>query len=414
MKIVIAHYKYYIQGGPEQYMFKFMRLAEENGSEVIPFSVNYPANVETKYADYFVGKEDAGANFDINNHKLGYLLEGAYHEFHNHEAYMSIRKLFKKVKPDLLYILIAGQLTADIIKAAKENDIPVIMRISDFRLLCGKYTLYRDGNVCIECMNGNYSSMIKHRCIKGSLALSILRAISCWYTKKFNVYGKVDAVITPPEFSKELLINAKFYNSKKVYVNPTFVDCKKIFPSYVYENYVLCLGRLAEEKGFEYVIKSLKYLNDVEIKIVITGIKESCSKELLEFINTNHLNQKVVFSGFKRENELEKIIDKALCIACPSVCYENMPNAVLEAYSYAKPVIASNLGSLSEMVIDGNTGYLFEAKNEKEIAECIRKMISDINHTKEMGKNAHLVCMEKYSPQKHWDRFMEIYHLITE
>ncbi len=413
MKIVIAHYKYYIQGGPEQYMFKFMRLAQENGCEVIPFSVNHPANVETKYADYFVGKEDAGANFDINNHNIGYLLEGAYHEFHNREAYVSIKKLFKKEKPDLLYILIAGQLTADIIKAAKEYDIPVIMRISDFRLLCGKYTLYRNKNVCIECLNGNYFNMIKHRCIKGSLSLSTLRAFSCWYTKKCNVYGGVDAIITPPTFSKQLLISAKFYDSTQIYVNPTFIDCKTIFPSYIYENYVLCLGRLAEEKGFEYVIKSLLYLKDVEVKVVITGTRESCKEELLDFININCLNDKVVFAGFKKGDKLSELIDKALCVACPSVWYENMPNAILEAYSYAKPVIASSLGSLQEMVINGSTGYLFEAKNEKEIAECIRKMILNIDCTKTMGKNARRVCEERYSPQMHWDRFMEVYKKIT-
>ena len=40
MKIIVAHYKFYFQGGPERYLFKFMDLARQNGAEVIPFSVN--------------------------------------------------------------------------------------------------------------------------------------------------------------------------------------------------------------------------------------------------------------------------------------------------------------------------------------------------------------------------------------
>ena len=48
MKIILAHYKYYIQGGPERYLFKFMELAKSHGAEVIPFSVNYPSNVPSE------------------------------------------------------------------------------------------------------------------------------------------------------------------------------------------------------------------------------------------------------------------------------------------------------------------------------------------------------------------------------
>ena len=108
MKILIAHYKYYIQGGPERYMFNFMKLAKENGCEVIPFSVNYPTNVPTEYSKYFVGNKDAGGNYDASNHKISYLAKNVYHEFHNKEAYKKIIKLIKDTKPDVLYSLIPG------------------------------------------------------------------------------------------------------------------------------------------------------------------------------------------------------------------------------------------------------------------------------------------------------------------
>ena len=76
MKIILAHYKFYLQGGPERYMFKFMELAKEKGVEIIPFSVKFPTNAPSPYSRYFTGSDQAGANFDINNHNLGYLLEG--------------------------------------------------------------------------------------------------------------------------------------------------------------------------------------------------------------------------------------------------------------------------------------------------------------------------------------------------
>ena len=70
MKIIVAHYKFYFQGGPERYLFKFMELARQNGAEVIPFSVNYPTNEETEYDRYFVGDENAGGNYDAGNRNL--------------------------------------------------------------------------------------------------------------------------------------------------------------------------------------------------------------------------------------------------------------------------------------------------------------------------------------------------------
>ena len=53
MRIIIANYRYFIAGGPEKYMFKFMDAAEKMGIEVIPFSVKNPQNEKTPYAKYF-------------------------------------------------------------------------------------------------------------------------------------------------------------------------------------------------------------------------------------------------------------------------------------------------------------------------------------------------------------------------
>lgn len=412
MKIILAHYKYYIQGGPERYMFKFMELAKQHGCEVIPFSVNFPTNTETEYSKYFVGKDNAGGNFDANNRSISYLLEGAYHEFHNREAYQGIKKLIRDVKPDLLYTLIPGQLTPDIFKAAKEEGIPVIHRISDFRLICGKYTMLRGDDVCDECMHGNYKAMIGHRCIKGSKALSALRAVSCYYHRIFHTYENVDAVITPPANTKRLLVESGFFPESKVHVNPTFIDCNGIEPCYEHDDYVLCLGRFSEEKGFKYVVEAMKHLKDIPVKIAITGDESNCPESVMQFIHENSLEEKIKFVGFIKGKELEEIIRRAMCVACPAIWYENMPNVVLEAFAYGKPVIASNLGSLADMVENGENGLLFEPKNAEQIASCIRQMYTGKEKYTHMSMQARKTAEDVYSPERHWEKFMQIYEMI--
>ena len=106
--------------------------------------------------------------------------------------------------------------------------------------------------------------------------------------------------------------------------------------------------------------------------------------------------------------ELEDLTKNALCVACPAVWYENLPNVVLESYAYGKPVIASNLGSLADAVEDGRSGLLFEPGNPEQIARCIRFLYENPEKRVEMGRYARKLCEEKYAPQAHWQRFLEI------
>ena len=54
MRILLVNYRYFISGGPEKYMFNIKKMLEDNGHEVIPFSIHSNKNVETEYSKYFV------------------------------------------------------------------------------------------------------------------------------------------------------------------------------------------------------------------------------------------------------------------------------------------------------------------------------------------------------------------------
>lgn len=414
MKIIIAHYKYYIQGGPERYMLKFMELAAKHGDTVIPFSVNYENNIRTKYSEFFVGGTGKVGEYRKEDLTLGKVIRDVYHQFHNREAYYKLKQLIQKEKPDLLYCLIPGMLTADIFKASNEENIPVILRLSDFRLICGNNILLREGAICEECIYGDYKHMVEHQCVKGSKALSLVRMSALSYARKHRSYDLVDAVIAPPKFTADKFIESGFFPEEKMYVNPTFIDCSTIPVSKVSKDYVLCLGRFSPEKGFIYVIEALQYLKDIPVKVAVTGDKENCDAQLKETIEKYNLEDKVQFVGFLQGEKLEQITSEALCVTAPAIWYENLPNVVLEAYSYGKPVIASNLGSLAEIVEDGKTGLLFEPKNPRQIADCIRKLYENPEYCAELGRNARKKCETDFSPEAHWKRFVEIYNGIKK
>ena len=415
MKIVIAHYKYHIQGGPERYMFKFMDLARFNGAEIIPFSIDYDINEKTEYSKYFARSDGSKTGtFEANNKKLSYLVKGVLREFGNKDAYKKLCTLIEKEKPDVLYCLIPGQLTADIFKAAKKYDVPVILRLSDFRLICGNFLLMRDDCICEECIHGDYSPMVKHKCVHGSKAMSLLRSWSLRNARKKKKYELVDAVITPPLFTKDKFVESGYFPEEKMFVNPTFIDSKGIEPNYNSSDYVLCLGRFSPEKGFKYAISSLQYLKNIPVKIAITGTKEGLKSDTKELIDSLGIEDKIIFTGFLKGGELENLIKNSLAVACPATWYENMPNVVLEAYAYGKPVIASDIGSLKEIVENEVTGLTFEPKNSLEFAKCVERLYSDSELRINLGKNARKKCESDYSPAKHWQRFVEVFNIINE
>ena len=255
---------------------------------------------------------------------------------------------------------------------------------------------------------GDYRPMVKHRCVKGSKALSILRALSCDYTRRFHRYDRVDAVITPPEYTKKLLVESGLFPERKVFVNPTFIDCTKIIPNFTPGDYVLCLGRFSEEKGFRYVVEAMQYLKDLPVQLAITGTEEGCDEALKRQIEALGIRDKIRFTGFVKGKALEDLTKGALCVACPSVCYDNFPNVILEAYAYGKPVIASRLGALPEIVEEEKSGLTFTPKSAAEIAQCIRKLYLSAEETEKMGRYARKLCEEKYTPEAHWQRFLTI------
>jgi len=417
MKIVVANYRFYITGGPERYMFNFIDLARNHGVEIVPFSVKSDKNVFTEYESFFISPLLGSGSIQYEDVTRGFFRKTkiAIRAIYNLEAKRKLRRLLKIVQPDLLYVIHQiNVLSPSIFSVAKAMRIPVIHRISDFNLVCAKNVLNRNGEICEKCLHGSNCHAVKYKCVKGSFSGSFLRAFSMSIHKFFGLYNPVNAFIAPAKFTMDKLIESERIEAGKIVNIPTFIDIAQIKPNYGHKGYVLCLGRLSEEKGFFYAAEAMKYLKDLPVKLIITGTLNDKEIGLKNLIFTNDLSDKVVFTGFLNGDELKNLLDNAMCIACPAIWYENMPNAVLEAYAYGKPVIASNIGCFNEIIEHEKTGYLFDMKNTVQIAKLIRKLYMDRDLVVAMGKNARQKCETEFSPELHWNRFINLYKSIKE
>lgn len=411
MRILLVNYRYFISGGPEKYMFNIKKMLEDNGHEVIPFSIHSDKNVETEYSKYFV--EPIGSRsavyFDEVKKTPKSIWQMLSRSVYSVEVERAIQKEIKDVKPDLVYIIhFVNKLSPSVIIGAKKLGAPVVLRLSDYFLLCPRFDFMYEKKICEDCVTCGYHSCIKKRCVKGSLFASAVRVFSMKVHKMFNIYKDVDAFITPSMFLKEKLI-ANGFDESKIICIPTFTASKSAVGEPKVGTYGLYFGRITEEKGVETVVKAYETMPDRCVKIMGDDTTEEAVR-LKKYVQERHMSN-VEFLGFKSGEELEDVIKGARFTLIPSIWYDNLPNTALESFQYSKPVIASNIGSLPELVLNGVNGYLFGPGNAQELCEKIA-FLDDNAIVEKMGAASRARLEERFAPQTHYNSLMKVFEAV--
>lgn len=412
MRILIVNYRYFISGGPEKYMFNIKKVLENNGHEVVPFSIHSNKNVETKYSKYFVepiGSRD-DTYFDEVKKTPKTILQMIFRSFYSLSVKKAIKKEIKDVKPDIVYIIhFVNKLSPSVIKGAKEMGIPVVLRLSDYFLLCPRFDFLYNKNVCEDCLKYGYKTCIKRKCVKNSFFASFVRVASMKFHNFIKIYNKVDAFITPSLFLKEKLVSNGF-NKNKINCIPTFTSSVSGNHKNYIGSYGLYFGRISEEKGVETIVKAYEKLPDHLLKIMGDDTTDE-AKRLKKYIKQKHIKN-IEFLGFKKGKELEKIIQDSRFVLIPSIWYDNLPNTALESFQYYKPVIASNIGSLPELVQDKYNGYLFEPGNYDDLISKIKYLDID-KVAEEMGNNSYKKLEEEFSQTKHYKKLINLFNQLS-
>ena len=408
MRILLVNYRYFVSGGPERYMFNIKKVLENNGHEVIPFSIHSNKNVPTEYSKYFVepiGNRDA-TYFEECKKTPKVIWQMLTRSIYSLEVKKAIQKEIKEVKPDLVYIIhFVNKLSPSVIRGAKQMGIPVVLRLSDYFLLCPRFDFLYNRKICEDCLSKGYGECIKKRCVKNSLFASVIRVFSMKVHKFMNIYKDVDAFITPSQFLKKKLV-ANGFAEEKITCIPTFTETKECIAETVIGEYGLYFGRIAEEKGVETVIKAYEKLPNHRVKIMGDDTTEEAVR-LKKYCADKKLTN-IEFLGFRQGEELEKVIRNSRFVLIPSIWYDNLPNTALEAFRNAKPVIASNIGSLPELVEDTYNGYLFQPGSEKGLISAILQLDDD-KAVKEMGQNSLKILNTKFSVEQHYHDLLKIY-----
>jgi len=168
------------------------------------------------------------------------------------------------------------------------------------------------------------------------------------------------------------------------------------------------IGRLSKEKGLKYLIDAASTLNElgIPIKVLIIG-KGAQENELKALVKNKGIEYNFIFAGF--QSDIKNWIPALDVFVLPSLT-EGTPMALLEVMSFGITVIASCVGDVPKIIVNGENGILVEPRDPKGLAQAIKELFRDHSLRKRMGENAATLITEKYNVHN-WCRKIEKHYM---
>ncbi len=403
MRIIHAHKYYYHRAGAERYMLDLMKMQEEEGHQVVPFSMDYPKNLESTWSEYFVSEleTEEGTRGPIH------ALKQACRSLWSFEAKRKFESLVDVIQPDIVHVHnIYTHISPSILKVCEDRDIPVVMSVHDYAPISANYSLWGRGKPMDLDKTGLFATA-RTRFIKGSyLATFVLDAILTWQRFWKQYEGRVDQFLTNSKFTASVMQSAGF-DDRKIKTLYPFTELP-IDSKYQDNGYVLFFGRLEDYKGVQTLIEVMKKFPETQLKIAGTGPYECELRKLSKGMSN------IEFVGFVSGDAREDLIRRARVCVVPSIWHEPFGLVAVEAMIRRTPVVVSNVGGLQEIVEPGVSGEVFRAGDVEDLYDKLRLFVQDPNYAESFSEGAYDRARELSDPEEHYKKLMIEYGLVIK
>lgn len=176
---------------------------------------------------------------------------------------------------------------------------------------------------------------------------------------------------------------------------------------------LLALGRLSSEKGFDVLLRALGLLRDdgITLRAILAG--EGAERRALEVDARSRGLDMLTFAGWIRPEAVPDLLSSATIVVVPSRD-ESFGLVALEAHMAGRPVLATSVGGLPEIVEDGKTGILVEPEDPRRLADAVASMLSDRANLEKMGRRARRRVEGRFSITTQVSGYERIFEMVSE
>lgn len=403
MRILHVNKFLYRRGGAEGYLLDVAKLQRGRGHDVSYFAMEHPDNQADDNADLFPPR------MELNPPPSGLAARArtSVDIVYRRSARTGMESVLDRVRPDVVHLHnIYHQLSPSILRPIARRGIPTVMTLHDYKLACPTYQFLDDGKICEACLPRKFHNAARRRCNNGSLAASVLSSVELAAHTFTGAYDPVDVLICPSDFMLRKMREAKVYPDRLTHL-PHFCDLSQIAPATVPGEGILYAGRLSSEKGVDVLIDAAALL-PAGLDVTIAG--DGPDLEALRARSAAAgVADRVRFAGRLPSGELHDLMRASAVVVAPSRWYENQPMVVLEAFGCARPVVASDLGGMPELVQHGVSGLLVEHDDPAALAKALIELATDPVRAHEMGVAAHRSAVDRFAIDRHLDGLDQAY-----
>jgi glycosyltransferase involved in cell wall biosynthesis len=382
VRVLVAHNRYRTPGGEERHVDLLVRSLRDLGHDV---QLHQPTSDDV--GDRFRDRARIGVTLTYRP-KGGRGISSAIERWHPEVVHF--HNLFPLLTPAAL-------------RAAQRSGAKVVVTAHNFRFFCPSGLLLRNGVVHEDCIEGS-SLLCGLRNARGSWIESASYGIAIEIQRRLRLLSRwTDAFIALSRFSARLLMRSGVLGRLPVVIpNATTVRAQTSST----REFALFAGRLSAEKGVQTLLESCRLAP--EVPVVVAG--DGPSARDVRRTAPAHVR----FVGQISRTELDQLRAASAFAVVPSTCYESAPYAVLETMAAARPVVASAIGGIPEIVGDGADGLLVPPGDARALATAMTLLWRDAALCRRLGARAAATIASRFSLAQQARSTVELYESLVK
>jgi len=413
MKILFVLHQYLPRHvtGTEQYVRSLAHHLHEHGHEVHVFAYEPLIQFAAPGRDWFEQDE---------------IVEGiAVHRCSVHPRHSANRELGEYENPlvgqifarwfaqhsfDVVHVFHLRNIGIDVLREPQRFGVPTVVHLMDFWFMCANFLLLRrDGELCegppdrgfgcLQCMDPALALGVERQELRpfleqltglappsSGLEPTAVRRAHALITRKsalFAALRSADAVIAPSYFLRQKF-EAQGFPQDRIRYLPYGLDpdrgAMRPEVSNNREDGLLHLGYIGSvsvHKGLHVAIRAVCGLDRKDRRLHIHGGLESHPEYSEELRDLAGDDSRIIFHGRFESSQLGQVLATLDCLVVPSLWYENTPFSMLEALNFGLPVIASDVGGISEIVEHELNGLLFLPGDVSSLSDQVVRLAGD-------------------------------------
>ena len=309
-------------------------------------------------------------------------------------------------RPDVVHIHnVFPLLSPAVLAACADAGVPAVATLHNYTQICPPGTLQRDGRPCTECVGATPLPAVRHGCYRGSRLATVPLAVSLSANRR-RWWTGVERFLCISAAQRDVLVRAGM-PAERLAVKHNFVPEPGVRRTGSGEH-LLYLGRLAEAKGVRLLMAAwdeLAAAGGVGVPLVIAGTGPLEDEVTAWAAGRNDVR----YAGLYDTDRCRRAIARAVAVVAPSTWLEAFGLVAVEAMAAGVPVVAAGHGAFTELVEDGGTGLLHRPGDAASLASRIRRITSEGDRNREMGRAARRRYERGFSPAVGLERLLEEY-----